>query len=92
MTPLERAARAAKQALLDDPETDAWMNREDDPDDFRVDGTIRLTPVVRAVLQAIREPSEGMKAAAVFDVREGGGNYRSIFVSMIDAALAEDPA
>lgn len=60
---IERAAEAAKQALIDDPETEAYMRADDRPDDFLIDGNIRLTPVVRAILTAIREPSEAMVAA-----------------------------
>jgi hypothetical protein len=58
MTTLEKAARAAKQALLDDTALEAWMFADNDPDNFASDGPVRLTPVVIAVLKAIR-PRDG---------------------------------
>lgn len=99
MTPLERAARAAKQALIDDPETDAWMDRESDPDGFAIDGIIRLTPVVRAVIEAIRYPSDSMKRAGEYEELPDGDDWDGFWIDpetagacwerMIDALLAE---
>lgn len=81
-TIIERAARAAKQALIADPETDAWMHRDDDPDDFRIDGTVRLTPVVRAVLQTLREIDDPLSP-----VLGAGKCTTGHWKAMIDAVL-----
>lgn len=93
MTALERAAEAAKQALLDDPETDAWVGGDDHFDALVVDGTIRLSPVVRAVLSAIREPNEGMQVAGVCESpyrwEEGRETVDAIWKAMIDSILRD---
>jgi len=52
-------------------------------------------PAARAVIEAIREPSEAMVNAAVLTfVRENGGIEHAPFMTwsaMIDSALAEQP-
>jgi len=58
MTPLERAARAAYAADWPEPLHASW---EETADDMRA----RYTLIVRAVLTAIREPSEAMANAAM---------------------------
>lgn len=73
MTPLERAAQAIHDTLP--------CNSGEDPPDVDL-----LVPVVRAVLTAIREPSEAMDRAAA----ECESSYvGDVFAAMIDAALAE---
>lgn len=70
MTPLERAAHALRIA---------------DSCDFFEAENKDYPAMVRAVLLAIREPSEGMRDA-------GGralGDYDDIWQAMIDAALEE---
>lgn len=76
MTPLERAARAVYKVSYNGPygpedEDAAWRTQLD---------------AVRAVLTAIREPSEAMDRAAA----ECESSYvGDVFTAMIDAALAE---
>jgi hypothetical protein len=101
MTPLERAARAMADALANDSETDAWMDAEDDPREFRIDGTVNLEVAARAVLAAIREPSEGMRQAGesigdeeCIPTNDGYAQLSAdgetkIWQAMIDAMLAE---
>lgn len=93
MDMLERAAEAAKQALLDDPETDAWVGGDDHFDDLVVDGAIRLSPVVRAVLTAIREPSDDVSLAGVcqspYRWEEGRETVDAIWQAMIDSILRD---
>lgn len=82
MCPLERAARALCATA-------------GNPEDVKLDGRPLwqdYLPAVRAVLQAIREPSKAMLVAAMKDypVKEGGiipCDVRDSFVAMIDAAL-----
>jgi hypothetical protein len=83
MTPIERATAAAEAEIGKREMVDTA------PSVIR-----RLTAerVARAVLSAIREPSEGMVAAAEWDVRNGSAAYRVMFRSMIDAALDEENA
>jgi hypothetical protein len=94
MTIVERAVEAAKQALLADPKTDAYMRADDPADDFLIDGNVCLTTVVRAVLQAIREPSDDMEAAGKDALGERGcnpfwGDAGACYQAMIDTALTE---
>lgn len=90
MDMLERAAEAAKQALIDDPETDAWVGGDDHFDALVVDGTIRLSPVVRAVLTAIREPSIEVVMAGANEVENGDGElHRRKWQAMIDAIIGD---
>jgi hypothetical protein len=91
MTPLERACRAAHGEHNDDP---AERAKSSDP---AWDGWKSWIPVVRAVLQAIREPSDEMVEAAYR--REGVGpdavdvpyslTPDDMWPAMIDAALEE---
>lgn len=78
MTPLERAARAIYKLGDNGPYT---LAEEDEQWHHHVD-------TARAVLEAIREPSEGMVDAA--QVAHGPeATYRTAWRGMIDAALAE---
>lgn len=91
MTPLERAARALHTIYTDEKER---SGARDMPswDELGDDGRFYFTHRVRAVLQAIREPSEAMIEAAS---DEGGcdGTHISVYRAMIDAALVEqEPA
>jgi hypothetical protein len=99
-TMIERMAEAAKQALLNDPESSAWMNPDYAPESFKIDGEINLVLVARAVLTAMREPTEVMVEKgenAIWAVPYAGqGSFagddaaRNSFTAMIDAALAEE--
>lgn len=76
MTPLERAARALHAELGLD-----WPYVYDDA---------AMKEVVRAVLTAIREPSEEwMNEAMKSDQIIAWRDYREFWQAMIDAALAE---
>lgn len=84
MTPLERAARAL--CAIDANSETATMADKPLWQDY--------LPAVRAVLQALREPSDRMLAAAMMGcpVREGGiipSDVRDTYTAMIDAALEE---
>lgn len=78
MTPIERAARA----LVDNYPLDSGES----PLDWQ-----EAVPIVRAVLTAIREPSEAMlKAAEVVDfIGPGENDQAGEWQAMIDALLAE---
>lgn len=103
-TPLERAAlaivadleRQSKEpyAAREGPGICLPCGAEEDEERglFKVDGAVDVPAIARAVLQAIREPSEAM-ANAVVDSEFGAieGVAGSIWATMIDAALAEQP-
>lgn len=82
MTTLERAARALAEA---------------DPQGRGVQYWRDYVPDARAVLTAIREPSEGMLEAGLDKARECTDNWQSVaaclpghcWTAMIDAALGE---
>jgi len=61
MTPIERACIAVIDSLREQGDLMADCG---DPEWAQVDGAFRVEPVVRAVLKAIREPSEAMHKAA----------------------------
>ena len=78
MTPITRAARAlAKQ-----------QSGTDDYDALDPALQDALKDEVRAVLGAVREPSEGMADAGYVHYNEDEGPWR-VFEAMIDAALTE---
>ena len=81
MTPLERAAQALVGARINEP----GYNGDWDEDDVIL---------VRAVLNAIREPSEAMLNAGAQKDQwvqgEGQDPQPEVYTAMIDAALAED--
>lgn len=88
MTLLERAAEAVRNELGDYAVDDMWMT----------EGGLRSAShyrdLARAVLQAIREPSEGMKRAGVLapnylEDQSSARGCSNIFTAMIDAALEE---
>lgn len=100
MTPLERAARAlvvdlTRQANLDGP--DAPHIYDDAlPESVGIDGRVDCTALLRAVIEAIREPSEEMLAAVqdhdnywgyLLDGSPSGP--RDCYTAMIDALLEE---
>lgn len=67
MTPIDRAARALEEELLRQHKEDNlghFLPRDSGVDWLTVDGNIRVAPVIRAVLEAIREPSADMERAA----------------------------
>lgn len=75
MTPLERAARAlAESDYPPDPRPDEWR---------------QLLPAVRAVLIAIREPSDGMVKAGQAHIYVMKDEVAEAWQAMIDAALSE---
>ena len=61
MTPIERACIAVIDNLREQGDLMADCG---DPEWAQVDGAFRVEPVVRAVLAAMRVPSEAMKRAA----------------------------
>lgn len=103
MTPIERAARAIADYLERRKETDidsffGDVFAFDDLRAARIDATVDLVAVSRAVLQAIREPSEGMRTAIEGaepdDTWPGAWDYSEKLAiaqwqAMIDAALEE---
>lgn len=78
MTPLERAARALQQA--DEIGADAW-------EAMTHGEQMGYLIKARAVLTAIREPSEAMDFAAAACESSYIGD---VYTAMIDAALAEE--
>jgi len=77
MTPIEKVARAIYEAQ---PRNKPWvlltpLHRS------------RLETEARAAIEALREPSEAMRAVTINDV----GRYEDDWEAMIDAALAERP-
>lgn len=84
MTPIERAARAHYADAWGGKPWHAW----EDVDEVERQEHMRA---VRAVLTAIREPSEAMlEAGAEYDSETGcSGNPRKIYPAMIDAAMKE---
>lgn len=88
MTPIERASRAIIDAAQ---EQGAYVGGE--PDNLRsvpIDGVIDAEAMVRAVLAAIREPSEAMKQVgygAAGDMMTGC--EPDAYTAMIDAMLEE---
>lgn len=87
MTPLERAARAAQEADgAYRHESGQWMK------EGGLVGDSHWQDIARAVLSAIREPSEGMVDRA-FDLPPAieGVDPKAAFTAMIDAALSENP-
>jgi hypothetical protein len=82
MTPIERAARAL--CALDGHPENAKMDGKRLWQDY--------LPEVRAVLEAIREPSAKMEEAANADQALFIGAPKPIWQQMVDAALAEDVA
>lgn len=91
MTPLERAARA--MAKIDSPDPSALVGSPPQPIWHL------YVPRVRAVIAAIREPSEAMREAAYgleVEIRTTMGNLErghsdgdGLFQAMIDALLEE---
>lgn len=100
MTPLERAARAiADELARQEPQHGGtYFVDSDNLDATVIDGTFDLSGVARAVLEAIREPSEGMVVEgerAAWDDANSMPAPRAIpaaWTSVIDAALAEKPS
>lgn len=85
MTPLERAARAAQEADgAYAHESGQWMKEGGLVTDSH------WKDIVRAVLEAIREPSEGMEeSAGNRDTIGYDPPPSAVWQAMIDAALAE---
>ena len=96
MTALERAAAAVwheieRQSDAGGPSLVPRYDEEADLEHLAIDGTIDAKGIVRAVLTAIREPSNAMKNAAH---RVGAtfvlGEPYDQWYRMIDAALADE--
>lgn len=86
MTPLERAAKAAYEQGEAERSTTFGVDW-DDPSLENVRETfLRRT---RAILTAIREPSEGMADAGSKAAAYHGEDGRPVWQAMIDAALNE---
>ena len=88
MTPLERAAAAAREAdgayLVE--RTGGWMK------EGGVVGDGHWEDIARAVLTAIREPSIAVVMAGANEVENGDGElHRRKWQAMIDAAISEKP-
>ena len=73
--PLERAARALAEVDPQGRGTQYWRD---------------YVPDARAVLTAIRDPSEGMADAGSKAAAYHGEDGRPVWQAMIDAALSED--
>ena len=97
MTPIERACIAVIDNLS---EQGGLIADCGDPEWAQVDGAFRVEPVVRAVLAAVREPSEAMHKAAedpkhsMWWFREAAAgdpemHREGAWHRMIDAALQE---
>lgn len=92
---VERAARAAYEALVADTDSYAWIDDAPaDMSDVTVDGDINLLRLVRAVIAAMRDPTEAMLNAAVATDMLDGGVYDAfhtsaptVYRAMIDEAL-----
>lgn len=84
MTPLERAARALAQSLHERHPGDCfpWEMMHDEE-------KANMLKDARAVLEAIREPSEGMQTAGYGECHHPNDIPEHIWQAMIDAALAE---
>ncbi|WP_260581169.1 hypothetical protein [Sphingopyxis sp. PET50] len=97
MTPLERAARAL--CLADGLDPDRKFKSSDwsegtAPHEF---AWHEYLPKARAVLTAIREPSEGMREAGAGQLfgaasDDWGEDAKKVWVAMIEAALTENGA
>ena len=96
MTPLERAARALYDRWLARPDVarEAALNGPHPPWEKLDFGQQRWIDDARAVLTAIREPSEAWVSAAMKIGDENNtviawGDYPEFWQAMIDAALAD---
>ena len=95
MTPIERAARALRTLENGVDDYDLLLKHRDQV----IAGAVlnSLHDKVRAVLKAIKEPSEGMERAAInitgdMAVRKRDGTtyqHTEVFTAMLDAALSE---
>lgn len=96
---LEHAARALVAELRSAGDLEPWVE-DFEPitpatREVRVDGSIEPIELVRAVLSAIREPSEGMKERGAEDIpwdfysspAERKAQAQEVWREMIDAAL-----
>ncbi|MFN7028404.1 MAG: hypothetical protein ACK4PC_03465 [Sphingopyxis sp.] len=90
MTMIERAARAIETEIKRQAGDHGFFVPRDESDEGVVlfDGRIDPSDIARAVLLAIREPSEGMATDGLEAMRCGAGPV-PIFTAMIDAALSE---
>ena len=98
MIPIERATRAVADELVRQEQALDEMS-VDEKLDFResatlIDGYFDLAALTRAVLRAIREPSEAWFSAAMKLGYERNtitvpGDYPEFWQGMIDAALEE---
>lgn len=55
---VERVARAIRESLVDDPDSDAWVDQDYPLDDFTIDGSVNLVKAARAAIAAMQ--SEGI--------------------------------
>lgn len=98
MTPLERAARALCEArgadgfpiLNADPDFDDYPLTDEGTDDLNPFTEADVLALARAVLLAIREPSEAMTVDALdYEALDSHATSRNIWRAMIDTALEE---
>lgn len=93
MTPVDRAV-AALIADLHRQEEKSGCVADDNGSLAQVDGSFAIEPLVRAVLAAIREPSDGMTTAGGMQTGLDGHHLTPQIASwtwerMVDALLAE---
>lgn len=100
MTPIERAAQALADAFAEqEPEHGGtYFLGSDNLRAVEIDGTFDFQKISRAVLQAIREPSEAMVGPAtgymiiaIHEYQADRIDAQRIWKTMIDAAIAEGP-
>lgn len=93
MRPIERAARAfieeCNRQNQEGPEG-VYAYHYGDLTDVTIDGKVDMLALMRAVLLALREPSEGMVIAGM-DELDDAHRVRAIWQAQIDAALEEKP-
>jgi hypothetical protein len=94
-TMIERVAIALENELRRQHEGEylvRYFPRGPGSDWLTVDGNIYVTPLVRAILAAMREPTEAMlDAAEDKECQSPRGTARAMHHAMIDAALTDQP-
>lgn len=86
----ERIARAMAEAF-EQNSPDDWCSLSKDASYLSIDGKFNTVPVIRAVLLAIRKPTEVMIVASC-GPRWASSDIEDRWERMIDAALATEPA
>lgn len=88
MTTMERAARAAFEAIPQDDWDGSRLTWEAATEDQRA----FCAAIARAVLMAVREPSTDANNFGEWHTQMSGGTASSTFTAMIDAILNEGEA